>query len=382
MTGMMVLFHCESNPGFAPSTHEHTFFKVAERLVGDAARIHYAYSSIERGMTPSMVGKVTNVIQLNTLRSDAESLARTEQYIREHGITLLLGFDQPAKRPLYQSMRRGGLRHFVSYWGASMSSLNTGPKLWLKRMEMSLPNDGPDHYVFQSHDMRRTATHGRGIPEHKTSVVRTGIDTERFRPDAADALYAHQTIGIPEDRRIVFFSGHMEERKGVHIVLKAAVHLINTLNVRGVHFLILGNREGEKERFKEIYEGTPAEDHITFGGYRNDVPRLLRSCTVGMIASTVWDSFPMSSLEMSATELPLLVSNLPGLRETITPETGRLFPVGDFLNAAGQLKELLEDDAQRLEMGQAGRARVLEQFSNELQVRGIEQEFRKLMNRQ
>lgn len=376
---MLVLFHCESNPGFAASTHEHTFLEVAERLVGARDRVHFAYRTLEGGMTPSLPTDLANVIELDTSWNATAKCQQIRSYIAEHGITLCLGFDQPPRRPLYGAMRAGGLKHFVAYHGAPVSSIKRGPALWLRKAEMLYRGPGPDHYVFQSDDMRRTATHGRGIPASRTSVVRTGIDTERYRPLADDAHYVREQFGIPSGRSVIFFSGHMEERKGVHIVLQAAAHLVNGQGRRDVHFLILGNRNGQEQRFAPLFRGTEAEQHITFGGYRADVPRLLRGCAIGIIASTGWDSFPMSSLEMAATELPLVVSDLPGLRETVTEDTGVRFPVGDASAAAAAIAALIDDPDRRARMGRAGRARVLATFSRASQVRGLEAVFRSLM---
>ncbi|MHA7808370.1 MAG: glycosyltransferase family 4 protein [Marinobacter adhaerens] len=368
---MMVLFHCESNPGYAASSHEHTFLEVAKHFTGSMANIHYAYANLDGGMTPSLPEDLTNVIHLDTRWSDPEKLRAVEQYIKDNQITRLLGFDQPVARPMYKALRSGGVRTFVSYWGAPMSSLNTGLKLFLKKLEVSMKRHGPDHYVFQSNGMRDTAVFGRGVPLSKTSIVKTGIDTERYAPDKTKKHYAHEQLNIPKDREIVVFTGHMERRKGVHVILNAARVLTQDLGYKNVQFLILGNRPGEKENFKQYLQDPDVNAHITFGGYRNDIPDILKSCAIGMIASTEWDSFPMSSLEMAATGLPLLVSALPGLNEAVTPETGKTFPVEDHHSAAKLLKELLGDSSKRQRMGSASRERVIEHYSRASQAKGL-----------
>lgn len=371
MSGMLVLFHCESNPGYAASSHEHTFLEVAKTLTGDFRNIHYAYANLDRGMTPSLPSELTNVLHLDTRWSDPASLRQTEEYVRTQRITRLLGFDQPVSRPMYQALRRGGIRTFVSYWGAPMSSLNNGFKLLLKKLEVSARRYGPDHYIFQSAGMRDTAVNGRGIPYAKTSIVKTGIDTERYTPDEAKRFYAHDCFDIPRNRKIIVFSGHMERRKGVHVILQAAKVLTQELGHRDAHFLILGNRPGEQKLFEQYLQEPEVNNHITFGGYRTDVPDLLKSCSIGMIASVVWDSFPMSSLEMAATQLPLLVSDLPGLNEAVTPDTGLKFPVEDHVDAAQKLRLLLTDSNLLSNMGKQGRARVIENYSRKSQSEGI-----------
>jgi glycosyltransferase involved in cell wall biosynthesis len=90
-----------------------------------------------------------------------------------------------------------------------------------------------------------------------------------------------------------------------------------------------------------------------------------------MIASTGWDSFPMSSVEMAATELPLVISDLPGLRDAVTPDTGFLFPVGDHVTAAERICRLLDDERLRRQMGRMGRQRAIREFSVDQQIAGL-----------
>ena len=49
----------------------------------------------------------------------------------------------------------------------------------------------------------------------------------------------------------------------------------------------------------------------------DDLSRIFPCCYAGVIASTGWDSFTVSSLEMASSGLPLVVSNLQGLSESI-----------------------------------------------------------------
>lgn len=253
-----------------------------------------------------------------------------------------------------------------------MGSTGRGLKLALKKFDVVLARYRPDHFIFQSEGMRQTAIHGRGIPADATSLVRTGINVERFRPPLAEDWYAHDEFGIDRRRKIVFFSGHMEERKGVDVTIKAARYLVENLERSDFHLLILGNKSGQEHQFVSLYKGTAAEDHITFGGYRNDVPRILQSCSLGFIASTGWDSFPMSSIEMSASGMPLVVSDLPGLREAVNPETGMLYPVGDYQQAANCITVLLDNDELRRAMGKQARQRAVQEFSVDKQIAGLE----------
>lgn len=362
LSGILVLFHCTANIGYAIAPLETVFFRVAEALVGDWSQIHFAYPSLANGMPNTLPRGFTKVFEFDPTNAAQGPLI--ERYVRQHHIDTALGFDQPISRPVFRYMRKGGIRHFVSYWGAPMSSLNRGAKLWLKRAQVALSRYGPDHYIFESQGMANTAVYGRGVPSSRTSVVYLGVDTSRFRPDAASPAYVYDAVGIPRDRRVFCYAGHMEERKGVDVLLRAARLLIEHHGRRDFQLLILGNRNGEEKVLLPLIEGSVAGEHVTFGGYRNDVPQLLPGCYVGLIGSTGWDSFPRTSVEMAASGLPLLVSDLPGLNETIQDgKTGFVFPPGDFYRLADLMARLLDEPGLRGSLGAAARMRAINNFS-------------------
>jgi glycosyltransferase involved in cell wall biosynthesis len=187
----------------------------------------------------------------------------------------------------------------------------------------------------------------------------------------------HSELSIPEQRKVIFYAGHMEKRKGVAVIIKAAAKLINDRRRQDVHFLICGNRNNEEKVFDEYYKGTEAEDYITFGGYRNDIPDLMPGCYAAVIASTGWDSFPRSSLEMAAAGLPLLVSDLAGLNETVEPgKSGLLFKTGDATELADKIEMLLDTPERREALSKRATARVNEEFTLDIQKQQLVQVIR------
>lgn len=370
--GLLVFFHCESNTGYAIASLEGAFAEMARRITGDDSCVHFAYRSLRSGPPRALPSGIRQVTEFDPASTNPSDWARMGAYIREHGIQWALGMDQPVHRPVYAHLRQAGLRKLVSYQGAPMSSLNHGVKLALKRLEVALRRQGPDHFIFESKAMARTATHGRGVPSAKVSVTYLGVDEDRYSPGEREPEFLRDEFGIPSDRRVIFYSGHMEERKGVSVLVRAAIEAVQRHRRDDLHLLILGNRAGEEERFLKMLSGTAAEGHVTFGGYRADVPRILRSCHIGSIASTGWDSFTMSALEMASAGLPLAVSNLQGLAETVDDGvTGRLFPPGDASALAATWVEWLDDHDLRGRLGAAARQRILAGFTREAQVSSL-----------
>lgn len=382
MNAILVFFHCGSNTGYAIAPLERTFFQMSQLLFdGDDSRIHFGYKDLSKGFPTTLPASFRNVTEFDPKDNDKGSLARIKHYIEINGIDLAFGFDQGVSQPSYPTLRRAGIKTLISYWGAPMSSVNSGWRLALKRLEVRLRRSGPDHYIFESQAMAFTATNGRGIPPRAVEVVHLGVDCDRYRPSDEFTYYAHNAFGIPTSRRIIVFSGHMEERKGVHVLVKAAVQLCR--NGRSdFHLLVLGNQAGQEKAFADLYRGTAAEKHITFGGYRSDIPQIFASCYFGALASTGWDSFTMSAVEMAASGLPLVVSRLQGLAETVEDgETGFLVAPGDVDDLCARIELLLDDHDMRAAMGTAARRRALEQFTRDRQVASLLETVRRVARR-
>jgi len=373
MKAILIVLHCESNTGYAIGALERTFYRMALALTNnDPARIHFGYLSMAKGKPTTLPAGFDQYLLVDTSRDDASHRRDVLGYLQKHGIDTIFGFDQPVSRPLYRHLRGAGIQHFISYWGAPMSSIQSPLKRWLKRIEVGLRSHGPDHYIFESEGMRDTATLGRGIAARRTSVVYLGVDTEIFRPSPSADHHIHQALGIPTHRRIFFFSGHMEPRKGVHVILAAAERLAQQRAEDDWHIALLGNQPGQAEPLLARVSSETAKERITFGGYREDIHLLHRGCYAGIIASTGWDSLTKSSIEMQASGLPLLLSDLRGLREAIDNQaTGLLFPVGNADALARAMNDLLDNPQQRDAMAAKARARIERRFTDDMQVRGL-----------
>jgi glycosyltransferase involved in cell wall biosynthesis len=309
-----------------------------------------------------------NLLEFDMRKPTPEGIAHLSDYIRQHRIGWVFGLDLSVSAGYLSVMRAAGVQRIVSYWGAPMSSLNTGVKLLLKRLEVALLRRArPEHFIFESRAMQQFAVAGRGIPSAQTTVIYTGVDADKFRNDPAGAALVYQRFNIPRDRRIIVYMGHLHTRKGVHVLMRAAGHLSAVLRRRDVHVLFLGNRGDEIEKFRDDFAA--GADYITFGGYHDDVPALLSGCYAGCIPSTGWDSFPMSSLEMQACGLPVLVSDWQGVPETIADgESGIVVKTGDAQLLAEAIAALVDDPARRDRMARAARKRVEASLTREHQI--------------
>ncbi len=382
MNTILLTLHVGPNTGYAIDSLLATFIKMARKLVIDDSNIHISFPNMIGLEQCNAISGISNLVEFDPATRDPVKLEAIKSYIREHCIDVVFGFDQPVQQVSCKYMRQAGAQWIISYQGAPMSSLNKGLRLLLKRIEVMIRIGSPDHFIFESHAMAETAYRGRGVPYEKTSVVHLGVDENRFQPAESPTNYAHDEFTIPLDRRIIYYSGHMEERKGVSVLVHAAKELYEKHGRRDFHFLILGNQDGEEQLFLNMLMNTGTKQHVTFAGYRKDVEQILPDCYIGAIASTGWDSFTMSSLEIASCGIPLLVSKLQGLVETIEEnKTGHAFTPGDHEELATWIIKFLEDPEKRNRMGGNSRKRVLSYFTNQQQIINLAKAVNKVVTK-
>ena len=359
---LLIMLHCEQFTGYAIGVLENIFYEAAKRSGYKDEEIFWSYKSVADN-------SAGNIIACDYRCFDENHFLN---YLQARNITQVIAFDLNYPAKVLDVLKQAKVNRIISYWGAGISSINSGIKLALKRFEWLLRRNKPDCFIFESEAMRETGTLGRGIPYGKTFVLPLGVDTEEYRPDYGKNYYAHDLLGIPRGRKIIFYSGHMEERKGVRVIVHAAIELVDRIKNTGIHFVLCGNKGNESLIYEALLENTEAVGYVTFAGYRNDIADLMRSSSVGVIASTGWDSFTMSSVEMMASGLPLIVSNLQGLAETtVNGVTGFHIEPGDYQALAERINYLCSSPQKAMEFSTAARLRAVELFSKEQQINGL-----------
>jgi glycosyltransferase involved in cell wall biosynthesis len=367
---ILIMVPYESDIGFAIVRLMKAFFEMGTMLTGSISGVHFSFTRLHPEPSPAFPRDYANLLEFNVVEPDLESVKSLQRYVRKRGIQQVMGLDLPVGAACCRALRAVGVGSIVAYWGAPMSSIRGLPKLLLKRIECRIRRrSSPSWYIFESEAMRRTAVYGRGVPRARTSIVRTGVDVEEFKPSNNLSSVVHDRFSIPFSRKIVVYMGHLHERKGVHVLIRAMSVLRHELAHNDLQLLILGNRQEEIGPFADLAQGSGVSDHVTFGGYQNDVAALLSACDIGCIPSTGWDSFPMSSLEMQACGLPLVVSDLQGVPETVRPdETAFVVPAGDARATAVALLRLADDEGLRSRMGAEAVRWICENLTRRHQV--------------
>jgi glycosyltransferase involved in cell wall biosynthesis len=117
-------------------------------------------------------------------------------------------------------------------------------------------------------------------------------------------------------------------------------------------------------------EALGVADRVRFLGQRRDVGQLLAGAQASLLA-TNWEGFPLSILEAMRAGLPVVASDVGGIRESVKEgETGYLVPRGGVEELRDRIRRVLTDAELRVRLGRSGRARFEQEFTLERSVAG------------
>lgn len=192
-----------------------------------------------------------------------------------------------------------------------------------------------------------------------------GVDTARFSPGNKEEARNH--FSIPADSRVALFVGGLDRAhyfKGVPVLLDA----FSKFHIPHSTFQLLIAGSGDlREQYEARARGLDIADRVRFLGRvpDDDLPNLYRAADVVILPSVDRsEAFGKVLLEAQACGVPVITSNLPGVRTAIKDGvTGLLAPPNDPTALADAIRSVLEDPARAASMGLAARSWVEEKYS-------------------
>ncbi|HEX8190093.1 MAG TPA: glycosyltransferase [Pyrinomonadaceae bacterium] len=206
-----------------------------------------------------------------------------------------------------------------------------------------------------------------GVPRGKVVTVHNGLDAGRVAPPPGRTREeARAAFGLPHGRPLVTIVANLRHPVKDHPTFLRAARRVAAA-VPDAAFAVAG--EGELTgAMRELAEGLGVGPQTFFTGRCDDVGGLLYASDVCVLSSRA-EGFSNSILEYMAAGRPVVATDVGGAREAVVEgETGFLVPPGDDGRLAERVSRLLKNPAEARALGEAGRRRVLQQFSCEAQL--------------
>ncbi len=201
-----------------------------------------------------------------------------------------------------------------------------------------------------------------------------GVDTDVFSPGPA----ARARFSVPDDASVVLFVGGLDRAhafKGVGNLLQA----ISQLDAK-THLLVVGDGELRAE-YEERARGLGIDRRTHFLGRLDDATLVdaFRSADVFAFPSTnAAEAFGLVALEAQACGVPVVASDLPGLRTVVRQnETGLLVTPGSVEELASALYRVTSDVAFRTRLAEKTVAHA-RTFSWESHLDGLQKVYREV----
>jgi glycosyltransferase involved in cell wall biosynthesis len=204
-----------------------------------------------------------------------------------------------------------------------------------------------------------------GFPAERTITVHEGIDLDHVL--AAPTVNLHEALFLPHRAPIVGNVAALVPHKGQRHLIEAA-HLV-VQDIPDARFVILGDGE-LREHLERQVKDYHLEKHVLLPGFRTDVLGCIKAFDL-FVMSSVTEGLGTSLLDAMACSRAIVASGAGGIPEVVDDGiTGLLVPPRDHHAMAKAITRLLENDAERRRMGEAGLARLRERFTLERMVAG------------
>lgn len=180
--------------------------------------------------------------------------------------------------------------------------------------------------------------------DHLT-VIRNGVDRERFSPEGPTAQRCSESP-------LIVCVGRLSRQKGQDLCIRALA-LLRSSRAR---LRLVGDEQpvGEKEHLHELAESLGVTDRIEWYGKVTDTAPQFRAADL-VVSPSRWEGMSLVFLEAMACGSAMVVADVFG--SDVVGQAGVIVPRDDAPALARAIDALLDDELRRRQLGEAARRR-------------------------
>ena len=236
-----------------------------------------------------------------------------------------------------------------------------------------------DHVVVSSAAIAPLLTHNGLVPLQRITVFPPTTELANFirAGDLPRDNSLRDALQVSPGGTLTLSVGRLVAEKGHDTLIRAWRKVADALP--GAKLAIAGL--GEQAPLKKIIDELKLQDRVFLLGFRDDVPMLYNAADLAVLAPVAGESFGIALLEAYAAGIACVATDVGGVRDlVVNGETGFLVQPRDETAIASAVIQCLQDPALRTRFAQAGRARVLANFTPEKLGDTAEILFRQLIS--
>jgi glycosyltransferase involved in cell wall biosynthesis len=182
-----------------------------------------------------------------------------------------------------------------------------------------------------------------GVPAELVQILYNPVNMDVYKPDPERRRRVRRELGIPDDAIVVGYFGRMSDGKGIFTLLEAANAAM--LDEPKLHCLWVGDGPSAADLREQIAAQPETSNRHHFTGWMEDVHPYYNAISMLAFPSKLPETFGRVSIEAQACGVPVLGSDVGGVRETMEAGvTGILLPPGDAATWRDALTSMTNTD--------------------------------------
>lgn len=197
-----------------------------------------------------------------------------------------------------------------------------------------------DYLVVINEEDRRAALSQRLVPHERVRYMPgIGVDLDQYRStiDSTIGDNIRRELAIPIEAPLLLMVGELVANKRP----RDAILALSLMTNRSTHLVMAGGGplEGELRRLCVRF-GVGNRVHLL--GFRRDVVSLMQAADI-LVMTSQREGLPRSVMEAQAIGLPVVGTDVRGIRDLLNDGRGSIVPLGQPRSLADELDRLLED---------------------------------------
>jgi len=243
-----------------------------------------------------------------------------------------------------------------------------------------------DLIVTVSHAMRDELIR-LGFPTEKIQVCPNGVDPQKYcREEVGEVKVkeVRQAYGLEDGDLMALYIGRLVWVKGVDKLITAMPQVLK--KVPNIKLVVVGLGE-MRDYLEKLVDNLKLQDVVKFRfEFIPEEERIAHyaACDVAVFPS-LYEPFGIVALEAMSMEKPVVVgaSGVSGMREVVVPsgpdQCGFHVNPSDSADIAWGIINAVQDPQKKVQLGQNGRRRVLQEFSWDIAARRTAQLYSELL---
>ena len=238
------------------------------------------------------------------------------------------------------------------------------------------------HYIALSRDLDDYLVQKTGVPKTNITQIYNGVDTDRFCPAPTGPQPICGCPFDPAQHWLVGTVGRMQPVKDQTMLAQAFVQaLVLAPRLKANLRLVLVGEGPLRGQAQAVLDQAGVGSLAWLPGERSDVGDIMRGLHAFALPS-LGEGISNTILEAMASALPVVATAVGGNADLVLHgQTGFITPPADSTAMAQQLVALAGNPWQAQRMGQAGRQRVLANFSMQAMVSAYQRVYDQQLRR-